>query len=128
MVSKQDWINYGIYGANFFSGVNPILALIGAGTKAYEDIFDKNYDRNSHYVDLPRLGLGFLSGLSAVGSASGIFSSYGIDDSLINLLNTVGDASMAFALVTDTKYFKEKSLTGIKEDVSKVKSDLERVF
>lgn len=103
---NRDVRNYLFYGVNLF--VNPLRAVAGIAGKVYESAVPKLYSKNSHVVDVARAGMAVLTVLDLMNYSG--------------LVDTFGDALLTSALVTDTKYWKRKSLASVGNDVKRLTS------
>lgn len=107
--------NYLFYIANIFPVViNPVRGALGLAGRIYEDVFTNSYTKNSHYVNLARAGLAVLTFADTL-DYNGV-------------VETLGDAALTSALVTDTSYWKEKFLSGIGRDIKKTSERLKARF
>lgn len=101
---NEDVRNYIFYAVNLV--INPLRAVAGIAGKVYESAAPKLYSGNSHVVNIARAGMAVLTVLDLM-NYSGI-------------ADTFGDALLATALVTDTSYWRKKSLTGVGDDVKRL--------
>ena len=103
LVENKDARNYLIYGVNLV--INPLRGAIGLAGKIYQGVSSEHYVRNAHIVNIARLGLAALT-----------VDTLNFD----GIVDTLGDVALTSALLTDTRYAKERSLKGIGEDVKRL--------
>jgi len=104
LAEHRDTRNYLIYGANLF--INPLRGAIGLAGKVYQGVSGEHYARNAHIANIARVGLAALTAVDTL--------------NFDGVVETIGDAALTFALLTDTRYAKEKSLEGVGEDVKRL--------
>ena len=106
LLENKNARNYIFYAANLV--INPLRALVGIAGKAYESIASQSYRNNESFVNVARAGIAVLTVLDLMHYSG--------------LVDTLGDALLTSALITDTSYWEKKSLAGVGEDVGRITS------
>ena len=98
--------SYIVYGLNL--AVNPIGGIAGLGGRIVEDtglVEEKN-----KYLNLVRTGMALFSGLATIG---GVTELANLQTNPYQILETMGQASLCWRFLADSKYVKNPKQFGI---------------